>query len=52
MPFVNKSLMTIFGLSSLAFEQTQAGVSFGKCPSVSTMHDLDVSKYQGRWYEI
>ena len=52
MPSVNKTLMTIFGLSSLAFDQAQAGVSFGKCPSVSTKHDLDVSKYQGRWYEI
>ena len=47
---LSKTLKTIVGLSVVS--QAQAGVNFGKCGTVSTMHDLDVSKYQGRWYEV
>ncbi len=49
---IKQTAITLFGLSTLALDQVQAGVSFGKCPTVSTIHDLDVSKYLGRWHEI
>ena len=52
MPSIKKTGIAILGLSISALNEVQGGVSFGKCPAISTIHDLDISKYQGRWYEI
>ena len=44
-----KSLLII---SAATLSGTQAGMGFGKCPQVQNAVDLNLSQFQGKWYEI
>ncbi|KAJ8041364.1 Apolipoprotein D [Holothuria leucospilota] len=39
-------------LSFLALFSPTLAINWGRCPSVPTVDDFDVTKYYGKWYEI
>lgn len=42
----------IITLLAIQLADLVAGISFGKCPSAPVVPNFNLTRYQGRWYEI